>query len=143
MAKKRLGLDRMSSDEYGENIYGIWRNLTVDRLPSSKSTPNSIIQSYAKRTTSKMKTADKVNRPGLNKGAGYGLIGLQDKKLTSVTNDRRGTFDVDPRGGDITGRSGWIDSQRGVNAELAYNYGKKTIKTNARVKTKGTRKGGK
>lgn len=140
--KKRHGLDRTSYNEYGDDMYGNFTNLTVARLPSSKSTPQSMVQSYLRPQVTKTKTADKVNRPGLNKGAEFGFLSAADPRFVDVTNPSRNTFNPDKRSASRS-QERLLNSGSANNAEKAYYAGKKTIKTNARVTTKRTRTGGK
>ena len=121
-APKRPGLDKLANDAYDK--YG--RNKNLATLPSARSTPMGIINSYAKRTQVKTVTADKVNRPGLNKGAGFGNMNLQDPKFTSsAVKISRGTqeklYNPNPGSSDRLGRTNLFDPAGRSNANMAYN----------------------
>lgn len=135
-APKRPGLDKQANDAYDK--YG--KNKNLANLPSAKSTPMSIINSYAKRTQVKTVTADKVNRPGLNKGAGFGNINLQDPKFTSSRAKLPGSLvskQYNPTSGSSDRRGGNLfDPAGSTNAAREYGYNK--IR-----RVSGQRKGGK
>lgn len=134
-APKRPGLDKQSGDAYDK--YG--RNKNLGKLESSRTTPMGIVNSYAKRTQVKTVTADKVNRPGLNKGAGFGNINLQDPRFTSPNAKFPGSLvnkQYNPMSGSSDRRGGNLFDPAGSD-NASRNYGRNRI---ARVS--GQRKGG-